>query len=148
LSPIVHKQMKQTVFNLILGFPALIFANVPLWTQLEYAQNMFPTLSMVELGFYEALDAAVNGDPTRMPDPAAFGTTYNRVVAGLRGTQSQVVVMTIPNPIDTAYFNSTAAAAAVDQATPDVLAALYHPAPGDYFTRNGLLQIANQLANS
>ena len=146
LSPIVHKRMKQTVFNLILGFPQLIFANVPLWTQLEYAENMFPTISMVELGYYEALDAAVNGDPTRMPDPVAFGTTYNQVVAGLRGTQSQVVVTTIPNPIDTAYFNSTAAAAVVCQTTPAVLTALYHPSTGDYFTRNGLQVIANQLA--
>jgi hypothetical protein len=147
VSPIVHKTMKQTVFNLILGFPQLIFDNVPLWTQFEYAKSMFPTVALVELGYYEALDAAVSGDPTRMPDPAAFGATYGTVVAGLRGLQAQVIVTTIPNPIDTAYFNSTTAAASVVQASQSVLVSLYHPAPGDYFTRNGLETIATQLAN-
>jgi len=145
--PIVHKTMKQTVYNLLLGFPQLILNNVPLWTQFEYAKAMFPTVAMIELGYYEALDAAVAGDPTRMPDPAAFGATYGTVIAGLRGLQAQVIVTTIPNPIDTAYFNSTAAAAVVVRGTPALLVALYHPGLQDYVTRNGLQAIANQLYN-
>src|SRR3984957_13147313 len=142
--PIVHKTMKQTVYNLLLGFPALILDNVPLWTQFEYAKAMFPTVALVELGFYEALDAAVAGDPTRMPDPATFGSTYGTVLAGLRGLQAQVIVTTIPNPIDTAYFNSTAAAAAVVRAPPGTVA-LFNPGPQDYVTRNGMMAIANQF---
>jgi hypothetical protein len=143
--PVVHKTMKQTVYNLLLGFPQLILNNVPLWTQFEYAKAMFPTVAMIELGYYEALDAAVAGDPTRMPDPAAFGATYGTVIAGLRGLQAQVCVMTIPNPIDTAYFNSTAAAAAVVRATPATVA-LFNPGPQDYVTRNGMMEIANQFS--
>jgi hypothetical protein len=144
--PIVHKTMKQTVYNLLLGFPQLILDNVPLWTQFEYAKAMFPTVAMVELGYYEALDAAVAGDPTRMPDPAAFGATYGTVIAGLRGLQAQVIVTTIPNPIDTAYFNSSAAAAAVVRATPATVASLFNPGPQDYVTRNGMMAIANQFS--
>jgi hypothetical protein len=119
---------------------------VPLWTQFEYAKAMFPTVAMVELGFYEALDAAVAGDPTRMPDPATFGANYGTVVAGLRGLQAQVIVTTIPNPIDTGYFNSTAVAAAIVRTTPFVLGFLFNPGPQDYFTRNSMMAIANQFS--
>lgn len=138
VAPVVQKgNLKQTVFNMILGFPQLILNNVPQWTQLQYAQALAPTMAFVELGFYEALDAAVAGDPTRMPAPAAFGSTYNTVVAGLRGTQAQVIAMTIPNPLDTGYFNAPAAASAL--------------APGsgagaqDYVTRKGMEALAARL---
>src|SRR5262249_51705999 len=48
--PIVQKSdMQQTVINLILGYPQMVFAGVPLWSQLEYAQAMNPTLALVEL---------------------------------------------------------------------------------------------------
>ncbi|HVV47717.1 MAG TPA: hypothetical protein VHC72_21040 [Bryobacteraceae bacterium] len=145
-APIVQRDMKQTVFNMLLGFPQLTLDNVPLWTQFEYAKAMFPTVALVELGYYEALDAAVAGDPSRMPDPAAFGATYGTVVAGLRGLQAQVIVTTIPNPLDTGYFDSSGAAAATIRTTPDALASVFKIGPGDYVTRNGLQEIGNELA--
>src|SRR5207249_10422151 len=44
----------QTSTNLILGFPALILGKgKPLWTQLEYARQMNPTIALVELGYYD-----------------------------------------------------------------------------------------------
>ena len=147
VAPVVQRgNMKQTVFNMILGFPQLILNNVPLWTQFEYAQAMFPTVALIELGYYEALNAAVAGDPTLLPDPAAFGATYGTVLAGLRGLQAQVIVTTIPNPLDTGYFNSPAAAAGVVLATPSVLSIGYNIGPQDYVTRNGLQTISNQLS--
>jgi hypothetical protein len=146
VAPVVQRaNMKQTVFNMILGFPQLIL-DVPLWTQFQYAQELFPTVALIELGYYEALTAAVAGDPTLLPNPAAFGTTYKSVIAGLRGLQAQVIVTTIPNPLDTGYFDSTAAAAAIVQATPSVLTVGYNLGPQDYVTRNGLQAIANQIA--
>jgi hypothetical protein len=147
VAPVVQRwDMKQTTFNMLLGFPQLILNNVPLWTQFEYAKSMFPTVAMVELGFYEALNAAVSGDPTVMPDPTAFGKTYSSVVAGLRGLQAQVIVTTIPNPIDTAYFNSITSTAAIVQTVPFVLTAGYHLGLQDYVTRNGLLEISTQFS--
>jgi len=145
VSPIVHKNMKQTVFNMLLGFPQLIFDNVAPWTQFEYAKAMMPTVALIELGYYEALDAAVAGDPARLPDPAAFAATYGTVIAGLRGLQAQVIVTTIPNPLDTAYFNVPSAAAKVVQTDPFVLIAGYHLSAQDYITRNGLMAISNQF---
>jgi len=148
VAPVVQRgNMKQTVFNMILGFPQLILNNVPLWTQFEYAKAMFPTVAMIELGYYEALTAAVAGDPTLLPNPATFGTNYATVIAGLRGLQAQVIATTIPNPLDTGYFNSPAAAAAILFATPSVLSTGYNIAPQDYITRNGLQTISNQLSS-
>ncbi len=143
--PISQRNMKQTVFNMLLGFPQLFLDNVPLWSQFEYAKSMFPTVAMIELGYYEALDAAMAGDPSRMPDPAAFGSTYGSIVAGLRGLQAQVIVTTIPNPIDTAAFSTISSAAATLHAIPFILTEGYHLGAGDYVTRNGLTAISNQL---
>ena len=146
VAPVVQRgNMKQTEFNMILGFPQLIL-NVPLWTQFEYAKALFPTVTLIELGYYEALTAAVAGDPTLLPDPAAFGATYGAVIAGLRALQSQVIATTIPNPLDTGYFNSVTAAAAIVLATPSVLTTGYNISPQDYVTRNGLQTISNQLS--
>jgi hypothetical protein len=148
VAPVVQRgNMKQTVFNMILGMPQLILNNVPLWTQAQYAQALFPTVTLIELGYYEALNAAVKGDPTLLPNPATFGTTYGGVIAGLRGLQSQVIVTTIPNPLDTAYFNSIQASSAIVFTTPFILQAGYQISPQDYITRNGLMTIANQFSN-
>jgi hypothetical protein len=152
VAPIAQHNMKQTAVNLILGFPQLFFRNpqggpVPLWTQFEYAKAMFPTVSLIELGYYEALDAAVNGDASRLPDPNTFGTTYGSIVAGLRGLQAQVIVTTIPNPLDTAYFSTPATAASLTATVPSVITAGYSIGPQDYVTRNGLMAIANQFSN-
>lgn len=148
VAPVVQRSnMKQTVFNMILGFPQLILNNVPAWTQLQYAEALFPTMALVELGYYEALNAAVAGDPTLLPNPTTFGTTYGTIIAGLRALQTQVIVTTIPNPLDTGYFNSPTAASAIVQATPSVLTVGYAIGSQDYITRNGLQAISNSLAD-
>lgn len=147
-SPVIQSDMKQTVINLILGFPQLFFYNqVPLWTQSQYAQAMNPTMALIELGYYEALSAAVDGNPSEMPDATTFGSMYGQIVAGLRGLQAQVICTTIPNPIDTAYFNSITASAAITATVPFVLEAGYQLGPQDYVTRNGLQAIATQFGN-
>jgi len=145
-SPVIQTNMKQTAINLILGFPQLFFYNqVPLWTQFQYAQAMNPTVALIELGYYEALSAAVDGNPSEMPDPTSFGNMYSQIVAGLRGLQAQVICTTIPNPIDTAYFNSITASSAITATVPFVLQAGYQVGPQDYITRNGLQAIATQF---
>ncbi len=147
IAPIVQRDMKQTVVNLILGFPQLFLKNVPLWTQFEYARAMMPTVALVELGYYEALDAAENGDPARLPDPNTFGATYKSILAGLRGLQAEVIATTIPNPVDTAYFSSPSAAASITFTTPSVILSAYHVTSQDYLTRNSLMTIANQFTS-
>jgi hypothetical protein len=146
VAPIAQRDMKQTVVNMILGFPQL-FLNVPLWNQFEYAKAMFPSVAMIELGYAEALNAAVALDPTQLPNPATFGATYGSVIAGLRGLQAQVIVTTIPNPLDTAYFSNSVTAASITATTPFVITAGYGITPQDYLTRNALMTISNQFSN-
>ena len=145
--PVAQRNMKQTVVNLLLGFPNLFLDNTPLWTQFEYAKAMNPTMALVELGYYEALDAAVNGDVSRLPDPNTFGTTYGSIIAGLRALQTQVIATTIPNPLDTAYFNTVAEAAALTFVSPSTLTNIYPVTAQDYVTRNGVWAIGTQFLN-
>jgi hypothetical protein len=145
VEPIAQHSMKQTMVNLILGFPQLFTDNAPLQTQLEYAESLNPTLAIVELGFYEAISAAVTGH--ELPEPEDFGATYARVLAGLKAKHAQVIAATIPNPVDTAYFSSPDVASTIVAAQPGLLTSLYHLQTGDYVTRNGLVEISNQFSN-
>jgi len=147
VAPIAQRNMKQTVLNLILGFPQLFLDNVPLWSQFEYAKALFPSVALIELGYYEVLDAAVTGDLARLPDPATFASRYATVVDGLRQLQAQVIVTTIPNPLDTAYFSTPATAAAINATVPSAVIGVYNVSPLDYVSRPGLNAIASQIAN-
>ncbi len=136
----------QTSVNMILGFPALILENeVPLWTQFEYAQAMNPTLALVELGYFEALEAAAAANPNLIPAAAAFRANYSTVVKGLRALYAQVLVTTIPDPVSTAYFTSLSSAARLLQVEPAVLTQKFGVRSDDYITRLGLYNIGNQL---
>ena len=120
-------------------------SGVTLWSQYEYAVAMNPTLALVELGYWEALQAAAAGDPALVPDAASFRASYSTIVKGLRGLQAQVLVTTIPDPIDTAYFSSASEAAALLGVPAAAIQSGNGLAPGDLITRNGLTAIGSQL---
>jgi len=148
--PLIHRNDElQTSINFILGFPALVVEvdgkKAPLWNQIEYAQNMFPTLALVELGYYEVLEAAVKGDATLLPDPAVFRTNYAKVVAALRGQFADVVVTTIPDPLSTAYFSNVSEAAQLLRTLPYIIAGLWDVKFEDYITIPGLNEMGPQI---
>jgi hypothetical protein len=146
VAPLIQRDMFQTTVNMILGFPQLILEkDVPLWTQLQYAEAMNPTMALVELGYWEALDAAVAGDARRMPDAAAFRTSYSAIVKTLRNNYAQVVLATVPDPSDTALFTKASTALGILKATNFVLYAGYGLKPDDLLTRNALTTIGLQL---
>ncbi|MEX2260644.1 MAG: hypothetical protein WD696_01770 [Bryobacteraceae bacterium] len=137
---------QQTVINMILGFPALILnRDVPLWSQVEYAEAMNPTFALVALGYHEALEAAVGGDPSKMPNPAEFRANYSTILKRLRALNAEVLATTIPDPMDTAYFTQPVPAAGLLQTPPFVVLLGYNLKVEDYITRNGLSTIGNQL---
>ena len=137
---------QQTTVNLLLGVPALLLENdVPLWTQLEYAQAMNPTLALVELGYFEALEAAAAGNPDLIPNASTFRSNYSTIVKVLRGLFAEVVVTTIPDPTGTAYFTSAATAARLTRTPLAVFTDQYGVQAGDLITRPGLYAIGNQL---
>ena len=94
--------------NMILGYPALISGKHPLWTQAEYATILNPTVVLVELGYYEVLSAAVADKPTALPDVSVFSGNYATLLTRLRANGAKVIVTTIPDPFDTAYFTPIA----------------------------------------
>lgn len=145
--PIIQERdRQQTIANLILGFPALLLdRDVPLWTQAEYAEAMNPTMALIELGYYEALEAAVYGEPARVPDPAAFREGYASIVRRLRALQAQVIVTTIPDPIDTGFFVRPGLAAQLAFTSQFVIQTGYGVGANDYLTKNGLAEIGNHF---
>lgn len=145
--PIIQERdRQQTIANLILGFPAMLFdRDVPLWTQAEYAEAMNPTLALIELGYYEALEAAVYQEPNRVPDPAAFRAAYASIVRRLRALQAQVIITTIPDPVDTGFFLRAPVAAQLAFTSQFVIQTGYGVGSGDYVTKNALSEIGNQF---
>src|SRR5262249_25445928 len=132
--------------NLILGFPSLILdADVPLWTQVEYAVAMNPTLALVELGYEDAIDATVSGDPSRMPSPSDFQANYDRVVSQLASTFATVVLTTIPDPTATAYFSSVALTSRRLSQPASFFQSNYLIADTDLISEAGVRDISTQL---
>ncbi len=144
-TPVVQQRdTLQTVTNLILGFPAMILGrDKPLWTQAEYAVQMNPTLVLVELGYYDVLEPAVTDDPSRLPDVAAFRTNFTRLLAQLKTTSPEMVVMTIPDPFDTGFFSNLATATRLTGPAPDALARTFKLRSDDLLTPAGLMVLGN-----
>jgi hypothetical protein len=150
VSPLLHRaDTLQTSINLILGFPALLLEvegkKVPVWSQLEYAQKLSPTLAVVELGFVEAMEAAILGDAAVLPSRSAFGADLSKVVSALRSVHAEVVVMTVPDPFDTAYFTTVLKAAPLLRTQPWVITGLYDLQLNDFLTIPGINEIAFQF---
>jgi hypothetical protein len=105
-SPLIHRSDGlQTALNLVLGLPGLLMpGDAQLPTAIEYALFRQPTLILVALGVYDVLDAAIKGDATWMPDDGSFRANYASVVTTLGGASATVVVCTLPDPSDTAWF--------------------------------------------
>lgn len=145
--PLIRRDShKLTALNLALG--VLHFARGdegPAPTPLEYALALRPTLALVELGYQEALEAAVSGDLSKLPGADAFRTEYSRLLAELRGAGAEVVALTIPDPFDTAYFSTLEEASNVVKADPTVLRALYGLGGDELVTVHGLHEIGFQL---
>ena len=143
VSPLIQKNNpQQTVINMILGYPALLLQKgTALWSQLEYAQNLKPSLALVELGYFDVLDAATKGDPTLLPDVATFQTNYTQIVTALTSNFANVIVTTIPNPMDTAYFTTLPAATRLVGAPAATIAQQYNLQSSDLLTLPGLMAL-------
>jgi hypothetical protein len=134
---IQEKDRQQTILNLILGFP--------LWSQAEYAEAMFPTLALVELGYFEALEAAVRQQPDLVPAPATFREGYTSIVRRLRALQTQVIVTTIPDPTETGYFIRPQVAAQLTSSSQFVIQAGYGVGNNDLLSSPAINEIGSQF---
>jgi hypothetical protein len=144
--PLIHRDnAKQTAVNLLIGLPELLRGDGPLPTPLERALGLSPFCAILELGYYEFLEAAVTGDLRRLPDPDAFCSRYARLLTALRRANVLVLVLTVPDPTDTAHFSTPEAAARFLRVAPGVLDRAYRLPPDARVTVNGLLDMAQHL---
>lgn len=147
LPPLVQRDdATQTLANLILGYPGLLAGGAaPLPTQLEAALRAEPTLVLIELGYAEVVAAAMAADPGLLPDPAAFGDDYSRLLAALCERCPAVLPMTVPDPLDSAFFSRLEAAARLLHTEPGFLCELYALRADDLLTLDGLVEVGYQL---
>ena len=145
--PIVHRNdALQTMVNLILGLPDLLHeGDQPLMTQLEYALSWKPTFTIVSLGYQEVMEAMVSRDGEALPDISEFRDNYARIISSLKQTGSEVLITTIPDPADTAYFSPIDSAARVLKLKSSALQKAYRLAPDDRITVQGLMEMGCQL---
>ncbi len=141
---IQQRDPKQTLANFILGYPALIAgADLPLWTQTEYAVQMRPTFVIVELGYYDVLEAAVEDDPSRLPDVQKFSSDFAQVLSELQKSSPEMLVLTVPDPFDTAYFTTLTSATRLVGADADTVMSRYKVQADDLLTPRGLMLLGN-----
>jgi hypothetical protein len=145
--PLLQRDSLQTSTNMILGYPALVAGkDKPLWTQAEYAVQMNPTLVIVELGYYDVLEPAVNDNPSQLPDVATFGTNLATLLSRLtQGSHPQMVVMNIPNPFDTPYFNTLDGVTRLVGTPASSLMSIFGVKADDLITPYGLMLIGNLI---
>src|SRR5215471_7537465 len=145
--PLLHRNdAKRTAINLILGVLSIARGeDGPLCTQLECALRLKPTFSVVELGYYDALEAAVIGDPGMLPNTESFCSDYEKILISLKGSGSEVLALTIPDPIETAHFSTLEVAARILKVEPELIADLYQLRTDDLITLRGLNEIGYQL---
>jgi hypothetical protein len=134
-----------TFVNGILGGPLLSLPTPVLLSQANYAAMLSPTAVFVELGFHDALDAALAGDASRATPINSFTTDYTTLLHGLLATQATVIVMTVPDPTDTAYFSTVADAAAAQGVEAAGLAKRLNLNSGDLLTLSGLVESGDIL---
>ena len=145
--PLVHRDdARQTAANLALGLPSLEDGGKgKLPTQLEAAVGQRPTLVLVELGYLEAIEAVVTGDAGRLPGADAVRRDFGRLLAELRRGGAVVLVMNVPDPLDTACASTLDAAAKVVKVPATVLAGTYGLEADDRILVRGLVEIGYQF---
>jgi hypothetical protein len=136
---------RQTLVNLVLGYPHLLLDAPPAWTQLEYVERMAPTLVLVQLGLGDVLEGAVLGDSNQITPSPAFAAAFSEIAERIRRTFAQVIVLTVPNPLDTAYFLELGRAAGMLGLTAAELKAEFGLRDLDRLTPAGLVQISDWL---
>lgn len=143
--PLVHRNdPRQTACNLILGLDAMAYREAGK-SQLEHAVTQRPGLALVSFGYSEALEAAVAADPSLLPEPGACRGWYSEIFSALRETGADLLVTTIPDPLDTAYFSSLEQASRILKIERELLVDIYGITAGELLTLNGLMEIGFQF---
>ena len=146
VQPLIRRDShKLTALNLTLGVLHIARGDENTLTQVEYALQCCPTFVLICLGYSEALEAAVTGEPELLPRPESFCADYARILTSFRQAGAEVLVLMIPDPLDTAYFSTLDGAAKVLMVEPAILQTLYGLGDNRLLTVHGLNEIGFQL---
>jgi len=143
-SPLVQPDdANQTLLNLILGIPGLTMEEGELPTQVEYAVSRNPDLVLVALGYQELLESLVEGHRhgggrTKM---SGFGSDFEQLLDQLVANGRKIIVCTVPNPLDTAYFSDLKTAAHVLRTEETFLRKQFGLAEDDLIDLRGLTEL-------
>ena len=144
--PLVHRNdSRQTAVNLIWGVLPIAQGQHLLPTQVDHAIQLSPTFIVIELGFYEAVEAAVNGNPDLLPEADFFISRYRELLSRLRQCGAEILALNIPDPLDTAHFASLDTAAGLLRVDPACLAHTWSLNASDLLTLRGFNEIGYQL---
>jgi hypothetical protein len=148
--PLVHRRdAKRTAVNLVLGARALIHGeDAPLPTPAEAAAALRPTLAVVALGYAEAVEAAVRGDPGLLAEPSEVYARYQQLLGQVCAASAEVLVLNVPDPMDTALVSSLEDAARTLKVEPGWLRSRYGLSASDLLTVAGLNEIGFQIFGS
>lgn len=130
----------QTACNLLLGGRDLPLGKQPRISAVKYAARRSASLAIIELGFTEAARAAVAGNVGLMPDKEAFGGSMRRVFSEF--SNSSKIVLTVPDPFDTAHFFTIYSAAEALRVEPEFLRQSYGVGEDDFIGLPGVHEIA------
>lgn len=144
--PLIHRHdAKQTAANLIFGLMPIARGEEKMPTQLEAALAQQPTFALIELGYYETLEAAVKGNAHLLPLSEDFHFDLSQLFAYLHHEDREILLLTIPDPLDTAYFADFTTAAKILKVERAVLQQLFNIKEDNYITASGLNEISFQL---
>src|SRR5579864_5610152 len=144
--PLIHRHnAKQTAVNLAWGILPIARGQKSLPNQVDYALEQSPSFVIVELGYYEALEAAINGSPDRLPKTDRFISRYSEILSRLKRSGAEIQLLNVPSPLDTAYFSSVEVAARIMKVEPSFLLRRYGIQEDDLITANGLNEISFQI---
>ncbi|MDP6038116.1 MAG: hypothetical protein QGG64_06170, partial [Candidatus Latescibacteria bacterium] len=114
-------------------------------TQFEYAQQRNASFVLLALGFHEVLEAAISQNSDVLPDVDDFCANYKKVIDAFHEQGAQILMMTVPDPLDTAYFSSIESAAHNLKVEPSVIQNAYDLTDNDMITANGLIEMGCQF---
>jgi len=141
----IEGDLLTTLTNAILGGPLLAVRPPVLLTQAEYAEMMNPTLIFIQLGFEDVAEAAIKSDAARITSTDSFTSDYTQLLTRMLKTDATVVVMTVPDPTETAYFASIDELARQYGLASKDLKTRFGLAAGDLITLGGMIEIADSL---
>ncbi len=149
--PLIHKDdPTQTACNLLLGMLDLAAGTGHALTQAQCAARWMPGIVLVCLGYQDALDAIVGRTAGETPEPARIPEAHEfrratGAILDVLGPDARVVILTVPNPVDTAWCCTVDDAADVCCVETNALIDEYGLSGDELVTVHGLNEIGYQL---